>query len=110
MRPTPETDEIVERYESQRASVGDIIEHAECLERDLDEARIAYAVVVDAMVVEQSAHRETRNQCDNLADLLRMIRNEYAEWRVQPECDCDDCLLLGPIDKALANLNRKEEP
>lgn len=35
-RPTPETDEIVELYETQRASVGDIIEHAESLERERD--------------------------------------------------------------------------
>jgi hypothetical protein len=92
-----------------RESLEDMIGRHNELVRERDEARIAYAVVVDAMVVEQSAYRETRNQCDNLADLLRMIRNEYAEWRVQPECDCDDCLLLGPIDEALATLNRKEE-
>jgi len=36
---TPETDEIVKTYESQRESVGGIIEHAESLERERDEAR-----------------------------------------------------------------------
>jgi uncharacterized protein (DUF3084 family) len=36
---TPETDEIVKAYHEQRKSVGGIIEHAESLERERNEAR-----------------------------------------------------------------------
>ena len=36
---TPETDEIVQSYHDQRESVDGIIEHAESLERERDEAR-----------------------------------------------------------------------
>ena len=36
---TPETDAIVKAYHDQRESVGGIIEHAESLERERDEAR-----------------------------------------------------------------------
>jgi hypothetical protein len=100
---TPETDAHNNDYQIG----GFTLDFCRRLERERDEARIAYAVVVDAMVVEQSAHRETRNQCDNLATLLGMIRNEYAEWRVEPECDCDECSLLGPIDNALATLKEQ---
>jgi hypothetical protein len=39
MSDTPETDEIVQAYHDQRESVGGIIEHAESLERERDEAR-----------------------------------------------------------------------
>lgn len=86
---------------------GTIWDHAAEIQKQRDEARIAYAVVVDAMVVEQSAHRNTRNQRDKLAALLKMIRDHYSEWKIHPECDCDECLLLGPIDNTLATLELK---
>lgn len=40
------------------------------LERQLAEARMAFAIATDELVVEQSAHRRTREQIDRLAEAL----------------------------------------
>lgn len=78
------------------------------LERQLAEARMAFAIVTDKLVVEQSAHRRTRERIDRIADALRGIRKHWT-WVVDPECDCEDCEFSRPIDEALATLERKEE-
>lgn len=51
---------------------------------------------------------DAREQRDRVAEALRGIRKNYT-WKVDPECDCEDCEFCRPIDEALATLDRKED-
>ena len=48
-------------------------------------------------------------QRDRLAEALQRIRNGYGGQVVCPDCGCDDCAYLRPIDKALQSLNQLTE-
>lgn len=56
------------------------------------------------------AAQNAEEQRDRLAAAVREIRSNYGAWKVDPDCNCEDCRLLGPIDSALASLEREEEP
>lgn len=83
----------IKDYEEMRAAVG-----------QLAEARMAFAVVTDELVGEQSAHRRTREQRDRLAEALLMIATHNEG---DGQCDNGHTPRWLSLD-ALATLDRKE--
>jgi hypothetical protein len=65
------------------------------LERERDEARETaerYRLEANAMMMQR----------DRLIEVLQNIRTGWGGQKTTPECDCDDCKFLRPIDQALA--------
>jgi hypothetical protein len=47
---------------------------------------------------------EARQQRDRMATVLQSIRDGYGGQITDPDCNCEDCEFLTPIDEALQSL------
>ena len=104
-RPTPETDEA--QFGTGQVSV----DFARRLESERDEARFDLEFrrrlgdwqnkTIDELT---HARDEAREQRDRLAVVLQSIRDCYGGQVADPDCQCEDCEFLIPIDKALQSL------
>jgi hypothetical protein len=109
-RLTPETDaEATFRPNDDGATDFVIASFARRLERERDEARDQIEANYKATLMLENMLYQEREQRDMLAEVLRNIRMQYGGMITDPECDCSDCEMLRPIDKALAAV-KGEDP
>ena len=75
-QPTPETDALHEHRREVHAAYFMMVSHARRLERERDEAREAYIIAVDQVVVAQSDHRKERALADRLAKGIELFLSQ----------------------------------
>ena len=112
-----------ERAESRglRKAWVDLDDKRQILERERNEARELLREIRDDEVNAQdecdkflrdhvpSELSKVTEQRDRLAEALQNIRSGYGGQITDPDCGCDDCVYLRPIDAALQSLNQTNE-
>jgi hypothetical protein len=106
-------DQTIEEWTAARNEIETQNSEANDIKQQLADARMAFAIATDELVVEQSSHRRTREQRDTLAEALRNLMAVIDSHDIQTE-DCDrrghlycDCLHRArkPALTALATLD-----
>ena len=122
MSDTPETDHLENRLgTAAEMSHPTLWAFARKLERERNEARELLREIRDDEVNAQdecdkflrdhvpSELSKVTEQRDRLAEALRRVRDGYGGQITDPDCGCDDCVYLRPIDAALQSLNQTNE-
>ena len=122
MSDTPETDHLESGLgTAAEMSHPTLWAFARKLERERNEARELLREIRDDEVNAQdecdkflrdhvpSELSKVTEQRDRLAEALRRVRDGYGGQITDPDCGCDDCVYLRPIDAALQSLNQTNE-
>ena len=114
MSDTPETDHLENRLgTAAEMSHPTLWAFARKLERERNDAIEVMNRTRDnsGQIIASQANENIilTQQRDRLAVALRRVRDGYGGQITDPDCGCDDCVYLRPIDAALQSLNQTNE-